>query len=582
MTPRILGATGLVGAAALACMGTGQSTLALAVVVLAPVASRARLGGLPWLAGIPMVLVAWALGAFDLPSAASASAVCVVLAGLSGPPALSPVGAALVLALAAPSMRGVEFLAPLALCGVSLPLVWLARTPWKRALTAWGGSVLAMVGITAVGFALVPRVGVAPREMPALTGFQARVDLDDASELLDDPTLIARVEVLRGQVTEPLRLRGVALQSFDGQRWTAPAVRESVPVGLASTGPQVRVVPLGRIDEGALFGLGTITGVSMPASTDAAGNWWGGAAASEAYTVSLGEAPALVDDVAWRAVPPSLDPRIVSLAREWAGDTRDGLTLARMFTQNLRSNSLYTRHPPTGGGDDPLADFFFGSRSGHCEHWATALTVLLRVQGIAARPVNGFVDLEPDGDGWVVRRSHAHAWVELLVGDTWVTVDPTPGPTVLPEPAPAPLVERVSQTWTADVVGFDVVGQRRAARQVVTTVAQRPWRMLILYALIVSLPGLWWMVRIDRSTLGTWNRVRAALDRHGLQPPPALPPVDAAQWVVDQVGPQADGLVALAWRVYRVRYGGEDERVHRVKARQEARQVMREMGQWQR
>ena len=42
------------------------------------------------------------------------------------------------------------------------------------------------------------------------------------------------------------------------------------------------------------------------------------------------------------------------------------------------------------GGDQPLADFLFNVKEGHCEYFATAMAVMLRTQGIAARVVNGF------------------------------------------------------------------------------------------------------------------------------------------------------------------------------------------------
>src|SRR5690606_6367919 len=114
--------------------------------------------------------------------------------------------------------------------------------------------------VVTAGFALVPRVGVAERVEPALTGFQAQVELDDVLPLLDDPTPMLRVEVLRGELGGALRLRGVALEHFDGRRWTAPSDRLPRQADLPADGPLVRVTPLGRVDEGALFSLGPIAG----------------------------------------------------------------------------------------------------------------------------------------------------------------------------------------------------------------------------------------------------------------------------------------------------------------------------------
>ena len=60
-------------------------------------------------------------------------------------------------------------------------------------------------------------------------------------------------------------------------------------------------------------------------------------------------------------------------------------------------------------GEDPLADFLFNVREGHCEYFATAMAVMLRTQGIATRVVNGFQrgEYNETADVFVVRqRAH--------------------------------------------------------------------------------------------------------------------------------------------------------------------------------
>jgi hypothetical protein len=89
---------------------------------------------------------------------------------------------------------------------------------------------------------------------------------------------------------------------------------------------------------------------------------------------------------------------------------------------------------------DPVEDFLINVKQGHCEHFATALVAMLRCAGIPARMVNGFRGAEKVDDtskpGWYeVKESHAHAWVEALVGREdsqnpnelyWLTLDPSP------------------------------------------------------------------------------------------------------------------------------------------------------------
>jgi len=80
---------------------------------------------------------------------------------------------------------------------------------------------------------------------------------------------------------------------------------------------------------------------------------------------------------------------------------------------------------------DPAEDFLLNTKSGHCERFATALTLMLRAMGVPAQMVLGFKGCENLGEGqYEVRQYHAHAWVEILVkrGERWhwVTFDPTP------------------------------------------------------------------------------------------------------------------------------------------------------------
>jgi hypothetical protein len=82
---------------------------------------------------------------------------------------------------------------------------------------------------------------------------------------------------------------------------------------------------------------------------------------------------------------------------------------------------------------DPLANFLFERKQGHCEYFASSMAVMLRTLGIPSRVVNGFRSDEfNDVTGnYVVRAKNAHSWVEAYFpGYGWVTFDPTPGGTI--------------------------------------------------------------------------------------------------------------------------------------------------------
>ena len=61
-----------------------------------------------------------------------------------------------------------------------------------------------------------------------------------------------------------------------------------------------------------------------------------------------------------------------------------------MFAKWLKESTRYNLSPGNGDMADPTSDFLFGSRKGFCVHYATALTYLLRSQGVPARVVGGF------------------------------------------------------------------------------------------------------------------------------------------------------------------------------------------------
>jgi len=71
---------------------------------------------------------------------------------------------------------------------------------------------------------------------------------------------------------------------------------------------------------------------------------------------------------------------------------------------------VYSLSPPPLGANS-VDEFLFSTRSGFCEHYASALAVLARSAGIPARIVAGYQGSErnPFGDYWIVRQANAHA-----------------------------------------------------------------------------------------------------------------------------------------------------------------------------
>ena len=107
------------------------------------------------------------------------------------------------------------------------------------------------------------------------------------------------------------------------------------------------------------------------------------------------------------------DARIVALARQLRGDTRDPMTAARRINQwvhdSLRKTVAVTI---------PSAVQVLESRAGDCNEHTQLFLALSRAAGIPARAAAGLAH--------VGGKFYYHAWPEVFVGK-WVAIDPTFG-----------------------------------------------------------------------------------------------------------------------------------------------------------
>jgi len=127
----------------------------------------------------------------------------------------------------------------------------------------------------------------------------------------------------------------------------------------------------------------------------------------------------------------------------WTGVIKPGQNLQEMSTaySNAILNYFYEQKfeysltPDTLAGDH-IDDFLFNKKVGFCAHFASAYSVLMRMQGFATRIVTGYQggEFNPNGEYFNVYDSSAHAWSEywLPAGQNrfdnkgrWVRVDPT-------------------------------------------------------------------------------------------------------------------------------------------------------------
>ena len=124
-----------------------------------------------------------------------------------------------------------------------------------------------------------------------------------------------------------------------------------------------------------------------------------------------------------------LDGRIASLAHEIARGQPTVYDKVRAIETYLKTNYGYTLDLKPARGE-PLSEFLFKSREGHCEYFATAMAIMVRMLGVPSRIVNGFQmgEYNEVSGLYTVRERDAHSWVEVYFpgNAAWVEFDPTP------------------------------------------------------------------------------------------------------------------------------------------------------------
>ncbi|MBC8441273.1 MAG: transglutaminase domain-containing protein, partial [Deltaproteobacteria bacterium] len=128
-------------------------------------------------------------------------------------------------------------------------------------------------------------------------------------------------------------------------------------------------------------------------------------------------------------VPKNELPGIVKIVEELALDKMSEQEILNTIRHYFLTE--YTYSMDLKGKQDrqtPLQNFLNHTKSGHCEFFATATTLLLRQAKIPARYATGYMVHEYSrlGNQLVVRQRDAHAWAKAFVNGQWKNFDTTP------------------------------------------------------------------------------------------------------------------------------------------------------------
>ena len=171
---------------------------------------------------------------------------------------------------------------------------------------------------------------------------------------------------------------------------------------------------------------------------------------------------------------PQLDRRIPALARAITSSAVTPYDKAQAVEKYLQQNYGYTLELPAITPADPLANFLFERRQGHCEYFASAMAVMLRTLGMPTRVATGFRGGEYNDltGSYIIRGRDAHAWVEVFFPHQgWVSFDPTAYAPVQ-EPSLAGRLrlyaDALNEFWHEWVVNYDFAHQRTLTASLTT------------------------------------------------------------------------------------------------------------------
>ena len=336
--------------------------------------------------------------------------------------------------------------------------------------------IVIVAALTLPFFFLIPRVaggGVAGglSGADAITGFSDRVELGEVASIKKSPRVVMRVR-LDHKPARYLRWRGIALEQYDGWAWILLGnsdrrqgfsqhssgsldadtgfnrnhILDRVPADTQSTVEQMIV--LEHLSTDTLFAAQRVFRLRGPLATIFKDRLTGalssqGFKGRTTYVVSSDvsvpteqelrlDTPASsserIKDI-YLQKPTKLDPRVSQLAHEITRNAATPYDKARAIENYLKAEFRYTLDLKAAD-QDPLAEFLFKTREGHCEYFATAMVIMLRTLEIPARIVNGFQMGEYNelNAMYTVRESDAHSWVEAYFPrtDSWIEFDPTP------------------------------------------------------------------------------------------------------------------------------------------------------------
>lgn len=490
----------------------------------------------------------------------------------------------------------------------------------RISLRLWAMTASIAIGVlvlTAGLFFLLPRTARAAflhfiPDRYQVPGFSNTVELGRFGDFKRLDTPVLHVRPMHGSAAlPPMRWRGASLRHFDGKRWTnphtftealrpergllirladneqrwRPGTRVAYEVRLHSVASNVLFVAgtpeFLQLDSGAI--VRTNEGVLRADFDPQRGLHYGvWSFIEESARPRHGELPGY-QRIEYLSLP-RMDSRVIELAKQ--------LGTPRQIEQYLRKGFAYTLELPPEAPEDPLANFLFERRRGHCEYFASAMAVLLRLNGIPSRVITGFQSgtFNPISGWQVIRATDAHSWVEAWIEGPdgvgfWAPFDPTPS-----DPSGAPPAWRTRVNLWADametfwrdwVLNYTLEQQVALAGRAEQARFRLGWnwlslaggKLLNLGPWVVAVIGLVLLLRKVRLPARRKRRVSEAgalyqkmlhiLKRRGIEKPAWMTPNEFAAQLPDV--PWRTTALGITDAYYKMRFGTRPEQAAQIR-----------------
>jgi len=358
------------------------------------------------------------------------------------------------------------------------------------------------------------------------SGFSDRVQLGQIGQIQQSDSVVMHIQIEGDQTGRyDLHWRGVSLANFDGHIWSNSKIQfplhrqPDTSFAVPEHGEPVRSYATANLERERLIRykvlmepIGTNVFFLAPWALSLRGDYRlvagdsGGAvynfdfqhaisryeAVSNVATPTAGELrgsghnyPSDITETYLRI--PDVDRRVRRLTAQITNSAKTDYDKATTIENYLRSNFGYTLQLPRTTPNDPIANFLFERKQGHCEYFASSMAVMLRTIGIPSRVVNGFRSDEfNDVTGsYIVRAKNAHSWVEAYFpGYGWQTFDPTPSGNAGPPQGWGRLalyMDAMASFWRDWVISYDSSNQYELSHAAISS-SRSMWESARLWA----------------------------------------------------------------------------------------------------